>query len=57
LLRGFVLPVIAWNKSSREAKKADDQEHLKENWDCEAIFVAKFWCQKIDKSLIYTWIP
>ena len=40
-----------------ESKDPDDQEHLKKNWDSEAIFVAKFWCQKIDKSLIYTWIP
>jgi hypothetical protein len=56
LLRSFVLPAIAWNKSSREAKKLDDQKHLKENWDSESQFVEKFWCQKLDKSLIYTLI-
>jgi hypothetical protein len=42
LLRRFVLPGIALNKSSREAKKADDQKYVKENWDCEANFIAKF---------------
>ncbi len=42
------------NKFSRDKfKKADDQEHQKENWDSEAIFVAKFSCQKIDKMPIY----
>jgi hypothetical protein len=37
-----------------EAKKADDQKHLIENWRCETVFSAKFWCQKFDKLLIHT---
>jgi hypothetical protein len=56
LLQGFVLPAIAWNKSIREAKKADDQEDLKENRDSESKFVAKFSCQKSDKLPIYALI-
>ena len=36
-----------------ESKDPDDQEHLKKNWDSEAIFVAKFSCQKFDKMPIY----
>jgi hypothetical protein len=42
LHRSFVLLAIAWNKSSREAKKADDEKHVKKNRDCEANFIAKF---------------
>jgi hypothetical protein len=42
LHRSFVLLAIAWNKSNREAKKADDQKYVKENWDCEANLIAKF---------------